>query len=154
MTEYELIEGYKRDFKKSTGKGLRCIITSMRVGDTNFISEGKIDIYTALDIILGYTEWNVKTLFSKSKPNELVLRRNIISFILVNNGCSMIEIGRLFNRDHSTIIENMRVFEGELEVDYYTQKLFTEILNNLKEHYNPKKLVSLQEFNKKYERDT
>jgi len=152
MTELERIEGYKKDFKYFTGKGLKCIITSMRIGDTNFISEGVLHPYTAIDLIFNYTEWNSKEIFGKAKPNRVILKRSIIYFILCNNGVSISEVARIFNKDHTTIINSLKNFEFELETDYYTQKLFNEILNNLKEYYNPKKLLTLQEFNIKYDR--
>lgn len=152
MTELERIDSYKKDFKIHTGKGLKCIITSMRIGDTNFISEGVIDSYTAIDIIFNYTEWNSREIFGKAKPNRVILKRSIIYFILCNNGASISEVARIFGKDHTTVINSLRNFEFELETDYYTQKLFTEILNNLKRYYNPKKLLTIQEFNTKYAR--
>lgn len=147
--EEELIISYKKDFKEKTGKGLKCIVMSLRESNTNFIDE--ISFYKALDIILEQTKWDYSKIVSSAKSrSDLMLKRSIISYIMVNNGMSLVKIGFYMNRDHSSILYQIKTFEDILETDYYVQKLYKEIVNNLKENYLRSEITSKEQFEKKY----
>lgn len=49
---------------------------------------------------------------SKSRKRENVWRRAIISHELEKKGFTMQEIGRLFNRDHSTVVNAKKVYQA------------------------------------------
>ena len=49
---------------------------------------------------------------SKSRKRENVWRRAIISHELEKKGFTMQEIGRLFNRDHSTVVNAKKIYQA------------------------------------------
>ncbi len=148
INETELLDNYKEDFRNKTGKGLKCIVTSLREGETSFTSD--INFYKTLDIILNYTNWDYNKILSIKKTRDIVTQRGIINYILVHNGMTLMKIGFYMNRDHSTIIHSLKEFENVLDTDYFHQKLFREILSNLIENYKNSEIDNKNKFETKY----
>lgn len=143
-----LIEGYKTDFQRSTGRAIKVIVCNQWESLSNFTTKG--NFYAIVKLIFDYTGWEWHTtylpiFYTKSKrPDktttqsaEQVSRRAIIDYIAVNNGVTMTYIcGETFRSNHTTILHSVRSYETLLETDYYTQKYFREIINYVKENYH------------------
>ena len=66
------------------------------------------------DIDFVQTLVGVKDLSKKSRKGEYVYARLILSYILRYRGYSLAEIGRVLNRDHSTIINSLRNYDYKI----------------------------------------
>lgn len=128
------IERFKREFIHRFGLGVKVTTCSKWESEANFTT--KADFWEIVKLIFDYTGWTWKDTFTKSRLTEKVSRRAIIDFICVNNGVPLMAIGKLTDRDHSTVIHSVTGLGDNLSEDYYIQKLFHEILSYVKENYH------------------
>jgi len=131
--EKELIAEYKRNFFEKTGKKISFIQL-----ENHWVNICKLNnrypSATILMLIAEATGWNMTyVLENKNKKIHNVHKRQVVYYILFNNGYNMCQIGRMFDKDHTTILHSLRSFEFELENDPYIGKLLTEIMTDINE---------------------
>jgi len=74
---------------------------------------------------------------SNARYRELVLYRQCTTLILRNQGMSLSDIGKLFGKNHSTILQGIRGLKGLLDTnDAETVRIFNRIKHELKETFN------------------
>lgn len=54
---------------------------------------------------------------SKDRHRDLIYKRSYLYAILREQGWNLSEIGRLFNRDHATVINGLRIYDNYYGVD-------------------------------------
>jgi chromosomal replication initiation ATPase DnaA len=62
--------------------------------------------------------WDWHTLKSPCRKEELVIKRSILMLYFKRHGLTLKMIGKLLNRDHSTVINSMQNVEQMIETDY------------------------------------
>lgn len=61
---------------------------------------------------------STRLMMSKSRQRELVLARNMCMYIMKNYfNMTLKEVGKAFNRDHTTAIHAIRMFQQDREVN-------------------------------------
>jgi len=88
----------------------------IKIGDANEI----------IDVVCSVLQLFPEQLVGKSRLRDIVEGRQIaIGLIRVANPkMTLKQIGRIFNRDHSTVIHSRRTFDNLYEIDaQYTQKV-------------------------------
>lgn len=140
-----LINNFKKEFKEKLGKGVKITICNRWQSDANFTNN--VNFWAIVKLVFDYTGWDYRSTFlpgysmKKGRPagdnNEKAFRRSLIDFIVVNNGFTLVgtakETGR---RDHTSVINSISAFERRLETEYYTQKLFGEIMDYVRDNYH------------------
>lgn len=58
-------------------------------------------------------------LTTSSRKRELTYKRAYLFNVLKSEGLSLTEIGKIFNRDHATIINGIKIFELFKEDEYF-----------------------------------
>lgn len=141
-----LINNFKKDFKEKLGKGVKIVICNKWQNEANFTT--RANMWAIIKAVFDYTGWRWvgtyiatphKTTQHKTviavRNEEKVFRRGLIDYILINNDIGSTTIGKETNRDHTTILNSVKKFELRLEEDYYTQKIFNEIMADLRVSY-------------------
>jgi hypothetical protein len=72
-------------------------------------------------------------LASKSRERDKVYFRSYIYWLLREDGWIMSDIGNLFNRDHATVINGLKVHEAYYKKD----KVYMRFVRKLDEIFNP-----------------
>jgi hypothetical protein len=72
-------------------------------------------------------------LASKSRERDKVYFRSYIYWLLREDGWIMSDIGSLFNRDHATVINGLKVHEAYYKKD----KVYMRFVRKLDEIFNP-----------------
>ena len=72
-------------------------------------------------------------LASKSRERDKVYFRSYIYWLLREDGWIMSDIGNLFNRDHATVINGLKVHEAYYKKD----KVYMRFVKKLDEIFNP-----------------
>ncbi len=72
-------------------------------------------------------------LASKSRERDKVYFRSYIYWLLREDGWTMSDIGDLFNRDHATVINGLKVHEAYYKKD----KVYMRFVRKLDEIFNP-----------------
>lgn len=90
----------------------------LRKRDPNFIIKAVCDhVEQPVDIVLG-----------KSLSQTFTLPRHAISYFLFYfAGMNKSEIGRKLKKDHTTIINSIRVFQNRLDTEDLIKKLFADL---------------------------
>lgn len=78
-----------------------------------------------IEQVCNYTGIAAKDLLSKSRKRNLVETRWIVYKALRAEGWELTKIGKLFNRDHSTVIYGLTQIESVEEVKVLYQKIWT-----------------------------
>lgn len=148
MDERLLIDELKEIYYKKTGSYINII----KVGKWESLVQftNNINYWAVLKIILDYTEWDYNSLYSKTKTDELVYRRNLIDFICSNNGYPYSALAKLTNRHHTTLLHGISKFENDLETNYLFRKNFNQIFNEVKSKYNEYIKLTKEEFLNEY----
>lgn len=133
-TEEQLIYSYKQDFEDKTGKSIKISLCNKIESKANFIDN--IEFWKLVKAVFDYTGWTKAQTFSRSRKEELVLRRALIYYIAVHNGCSLTKCGQLTGRDHSTVIHLIGTFENRLATDMWQKKFFNEVVTYVRENYH------------------
>jgi hypothetical protein len=138
-----LIDNFKKEMKEKLGKGVKITICNKWQSEANFTDKG--NFWAIVRLVFDYTGWKYKETYPEysSKPGkpkgiteEMVFRIQMLDYLAVNNGITMVSIAKeTGRRDHTSIIDSVKKFENRLETDYYTQKMFLEILTYVKENY-------------------
>ena len=64
---------------------------------------------------------NSALVYSKTRKREYILVRQILMYLLLNNtGMSSSLIGKIFNKDHATVLHSANVITNEVEMFYKT----------------------------------
>ena len=63
------------------------------------------------DVVLNYI--NTNGLNTPSRHREHVYRRAILMTFLRERGLSLNQIGRMFNRDHATVLHGIKIYEAQ-----------------------------------------
>ncbi len=87
-------------------------------------------------------DFNVTNILSDNRNPRLVFTRHLITYILIKNKYTTVDVGNILDRDHSTIIYSRRVFENYLDI-YATAKdtdLLHKLINNMKKYIIPNSL--------------
>lgn len=72
-------------------------------------------------------------LASKSHKRDKVYLRSYLYSILREDGWIMTDIGKLFNRDHATVINGLKIYEAYYKKD----KVYMRFVRKLEEIFNP-----------------
>ena len=72
-------------------------------------------------------------LASKSHKRDKVYLRSYLYSILREDGWTMTDIGKLFNRDHATVINGLKIYEAYYKKD----KVYMRFVRKLDEIFNP-----------------
>ena len=72
-------------------------------------------------------------LASKSHKRDKVYLRSYLYSILREDGWIMSDIGKLFNRDHATVINGLKIYEAYYKKD----KVYMRFVRKLEEIFNP-----------------
>lgn len=139
MTEREvriIVQGYKEDFHRKTGRYIRI----EEVGEWEFEArftdtQQEVNIERIAQLVCEYADWDINQTFSPSRIHEFVIRRNLIYFIAVNNGVSLVKCAKFNGVDHTTIMHAVRRYENLLDTDRLHVKMFKEVIEWLKNHY-------------------
>lgn len=82
---------------------------------------------TAYDVISAACESfkiTIQALLSKSRDRGLVRVRNICFYVIKNKlNLSLKEIGKIFNRDHTTVIHGIKYVNDELSLRHTRQQM-------------------------------
>lgn len=132
--EVELIGQYKREFFKRTGKKIE--IKALTKWESYCKLDLEIDPEKLLSCILQAGDWNREETFHSSKKRGLVFRRKVIFYILHANGTSFKQIAKMTGRDHATIMDHIKIFEGELEMDRLYRSMLKEVIEFIKDALN------------------
>jgi len=83
-------------------------------------------------------EFDNNDIWRKDKKAKTVLTRALIVFILKERGCSLVDIGALVNRDHSTVIYLLNKYHPqERTLRQLHKKIIHDItVDNIKEKIN------------------
>ena len=135
VTQNELIENYKRDFNEKTGENIKVLVVSKWESLANF-DKSPVNFWKVCKMVFDFTGWKKSNTFTKSRNAERVARRGLIDFLAVNNGCSLIGVGRATDRDHTTIIHSVNKFDIMLDSDMYTRKILIETMDFIRENYH------------------
>lgn len=74
---------------------------------------------------------------SNARYRELVLYRQCTTLILRNQGMSLSSIGKMFGKNHATILQGIRGLKGLLDTNNAeTVRIFNRIKHELKETFN------------------
>jgi len=82
-----------------------------------------------IEVVCHYYEFSYKDLIGKNRTPALVIARHIaIQFIKSKTDLSLKEIGKLFDRDHTTIIHALRNIEAK-RTHPYDESVKTDLFN-------------------------
>ena len=95
----------------------------------------KIEPFDVIDIVCQTLNINVSDIYSKTRKRNISEARQICMY-LVYNECllSLHQVGRIFNRDHSTIIHGRRNIANWLRYEDDFKKKFTKVELAILEH--------------------
>jgi chromosomal replication initiator protein len=98
-------------------------------------SENKVKLIKG--VVAEFYDVSVKDLESKFKRGIIPYARGVASYILYQEGYSLHDIGKKFNRDHSTIIHIINIVTRERKRDINTiKKILHKHLNSTNYEYN------------------
>jgi len=92
------------------------------------------------DLVCKLSAESVGTIMSfvndKTRKFEFVMARRFVFMYYVKMGCSLTEIGDMFNQHHATILHGLRVIKNDIEFDKRTRAAFYKFQNLIKYHLN------------------
>lgn len=146
--ENMLMEQYKGDFRERTGRSIKMMICTRWQSAANFTD--KAEFWPIVKLVFDITNWKWKETYIASpyetskgtiklgiRNKEKVFRRGVIDYICVNNGVTLTACANNgMGRDHTTVINSLRILEDRLDTDVYYQKFFREIAQYVKEEYH------------------
>ena len=105
--------------------------------EQNKSKKEKLTIDTVIDIVSSYYSLSINQIKSKIRTSQIALARQIAMY-LTREVLSVPyqEIGRYFNKDHSTVLSNCKKIEEIRKKD----EVLNKVLLNLKEKINNKKV--------------
>lgn len=134
MSEKEiesLINGYKRDFFSKTGRGLNIRIAKKSESICNV--RGKLSETQLFDLFSEFSGFTKDTIISINRKPQIVEMRSTLMFILFENGMSLSAIGRMLNKDHSTVIYAIRRIKEKFDNDGFSYNFLERTMNYIKE---------------------
>jgi chromosomal replication initiator protein len=82
--------------------------------------------------VLRYFDESREDVFSKRRTADLVLPRQTIMYLLRKHlNCTYANIGRMFGKDHSTVVHSIQVIEELLSYDRSYRAVFRAICSEL-----------------------
>lgn len=101
----------------------------------------KIRFQRIISSVADYYEISTRNMMSKSRHREYVLARNLCFYILQKYfKMTLKEIGRTFNRDHTTVIHGIRMFHQDRQVN----EQYEQDYQKLKIHLDLRKSSELE----------
>ncbi len=94
--------------------------------------KGKIDIDSIIEIVSSYYSLTSSQIKSKVKTNQLALARQIAMYLsrtILN--ATFKEIGRTFEKDHSTVMSNISKVEKMVESDPTTKRVIDDLTKKI-----------------------
>ena len=155
LSKTALIEKFKHEYLDKTGGHIK--ITQMKKWEGMVHFTEHIDFDRAVSLVCDATGWTFDSIYKPGayktagqaqsnkfgiRNKEKVYRRAVIDFICYHNGLSLMKLGKLTGRDHSTIIHSMKTFEDDLDTDMLVRRVFTDISNYVKHNYATYKQVT------------
>lgn len=129
----DLIRNYSDDYFNRTGEYLKMAPCSRWEAAATF--QDGVDFWKIVKIVLDFTGWEKKDVYTKSQNEEKVFRRALIDFIAISNGCSYNSCAKLTGREsHTTILHSVARFENRLETELHTRRYFYEVMRYIKEN--------------------
>lgn len=135
-TEKELIEKFLENFYKKMGY-YPTIITKKDLEEKllNLLSLEELEKY--FDPYLPNVYGKILKLSTKARYREIVELRQMFCFIARSMGFSLKTIGQfLGNRDHTTVIHNIRTFHNIIETDDIYKEKYNRISKKIKQDGN------------------
>lgn len=101
--------------------------------------------------IKAYSKANGLT--SSSRKRELTYKRCYLYQVLKNEGLSLTEIGKMFNRNHATIINGIKIYELFKEDEYFNavtkeEQTMFPLFKNVAEYKIELELLMYENFSK------
>ena len=106
------------------------------------LTKRKLDELTIIEFVCKEMNVKYKDALSKDRSRILVLTRNMCYAILKTYvGATVASIGRLFFRDHTTVLHGLRMHQQDLRTNDIYQEQFDEIRFLLKLNLPTKKHI-------------
>jgi hypothetical protein len=86
------------------------------------------------EVVLNYI--NTNGLNTPSRHREHVYKRAILMTFLRDRGLRLTEIGRMFNRDHATVLHGVKIYEAQKNyedfqaMEYFMQSDLSQMVDN------------------------
>ena len=144
-TEKKLIETFLQNFHDKMGY-YPIVLTNkdLKNKPVNILSLEKLESH--FEPYLPKVYGKKLSLSSKARIREIVELRQVFCFISRSMGFSLKTIGNfLGNRDHTTIIHNVRTFHDMMQTNSYYKEKYTALINKIKEdgnYFNTSAMVS------------
>jgi len=91
--------------------------------------------------IVGESGINTKLLKSKTKVLDVVITRHLVHYFLsVNEDRSFSQIGKVFNKDHGTVISSRKVVENLISYDHDFKLRVIKLAADIIRNYNKRKI--------------
>lgn len=146
MKEELLIKGAKDNFHIQTGKWVKILPCTLLESRANFTY--KATEHEVVMMVFAATGWTWEETYGSApiqaangkmtrapRNHNRVFRRNLIDFVAMNNGCSLLKLAKYTGRDHSTIIRAVEVFQYDLETRPFARRMFDEVMEFCIENY-------------------
>lgn len=85
-----------------------------------------------LSAVSGYTGISTAAIMAKGRHRPIVEARHIAMHLMRKSaGMTLVAIGDLFDRDHSTVINSIKVAESLIETDRSFEKMYNGIIERI-----------------------
>jgi chromosomal replication initiator protein len=91
------------------------------------VSAGQVYSQKVKDLIAAHFDLPVTTMESKSRPDRIAWPRQMAMYFCRQYGMRFEEIGRLFRKDHGTVMYACKVVVDRINVDQLARKDFEVI---------------------------
>lgn len=130
--QYKLYEeGFKKGFElaqqKMSNHNILPISTERKIIGYQFKKPRKAEIDSVINKVCIMYEVSKKELFTKTRTRDIVRARNIIHNILNEKyKMSLTEIGRIFEQDHTTVLNSIQMKQRREHYWYDNQTIWQE----------------------------
>lgn len=131
MTEQDVLDGYRKDFFTKFHKILKISVGNK--WETICKIDKPLQMDEIVDKVFEATGWDRNQVFDRSRVHANVYSRGLIFFILINNGFTLLSVGRKFGYHHTSVIHYRSSFENELDTDKMSVKLLCEVVDYINE---------------------
>ena len=143
----KLVQQYKEEYKRLTGKDLMCSEVPRKRGIGKY---RKVARKYIVDISAEYFEINKEELIGESKKGNLPKARQYIAYLLNETKETYSETARILQyKDHSTVIHNIKVLKDELSVNKYAAEEYKKykeyILTELEKRFIKKNQLTKEQ---------
>lgn len=136
-----MIRSIKNNFFLQTGKHIKIVACERWESMANFTFD--ISAECIVKMIFDFNHWNWYMTYplgrtwppKGNRKIEKVIRRALIDYIATNNGCTLMSLAVLTNRDHTTVMHSIKNFESMIETDSGVRKMLLETVEHCRNNY-------------------